>query len=289
MAAPYQDMSGKTVMITGFTAGIGRAAAHALAEMGADLVLVCRNESKGRDVIDAIERRSPGVSTTMLVGDLGVQADVRKIAEAHRADGRPLDVLFNNAGVVNLNRIVTVDGLDATFAINHLAYFLLTNLLLDSLRAAGSARVVCTASHAHKFGGGAMNFDDLQGEKKYSVARAYGQSKLANILFTHELAKREKGTGVTANSFHPGFVGSDFSKNNGLIATLLMTLGRPFARSSEKGAETGVYLCSAPSVVGQTGGYYTDMKQVAPAEYARSDADATRLWEISERLTGLSA
>jgi len=197
-------------------------------------------------------------------------------------------VLFNNAGVVNLKRIVTPGGLEATFAVNHLAYFLLTNLLVDSLRAAGSARVVCTASDAHKFGGGALNFDDLQGEKRYSVTRAYGQSKLANILFTRELARREADTGVTANAFHPGFVGSDFSKNNGRIATLLMTLGRPFARSPEKGAETGVYLCSAPSLVGQSGGYWTDMKQVAPAAYARRDADAARLWEISERLTGLA-
>ncbi len=288
MASLHHDMTGKTVMITGFTAGIGHAAAAALAGMGADLVLVCRNEAKGRAVIDALKARHPGASIDMLVGDLGLQEDVRKVADAYNASGRPLDVLFNNAGIVCQRREVTAEGLEATFAVNHLGYFLLTNLLLDSLRAAPNARVVSTASHAHKFGGGAMNFEDLQGESGYSMARAYGQSKLANILFTRELAKREASTGVTANAYHPGFVGSDFAKNNGVLAQVLMTLGRPFARSPAKGADTGVYLCAAPDVAGKTGGYYSNRKKVAPAPFAQSDADASRLWEISEAMTGLA-
>jgi NAD(P)-dependent dehydrogenase (short-subunit alcohol dehydrogenase family) len=287
MAAPSTDMSGKTVMITGFTSGIGRAAAHALAQMGANLVLVCRDRDKGERVISEIRQRTGGDSPELLVGDLGQQRDIRRIAGDWSARAQPLHVLFNNAGVVMQKRSVTADGLETTFAFNHLGYFLLTNLLLDRLRQAGRARVVSTASDAHKFGGGAMNLDDLQSERSYGVFAAYGQSKLANILFTRELARREGAAGVTANCFHPGFVGSDFSKNNGLLANVLMTLGRPFARSPEKGAETGLYLCSSPEVEDTSGEYFCDMKPARPSAHAQDDDAAAKLWAVSGELTGL--
>jgi NAD(P)-dependent dehydrogenase (short-subunit alcohol dehydrogenase family) len=197
-------------------------------------------------------------------------------------------VLFNNAGVVMQKRTTTVDGLETTFAVNHLGYFLLTNLLLERLRASAPSRVVCTASDAHKFGG-AIDFDDLQMEKSYPLFGAYGRSKAANILFASELGRREAETGVVACAYHPGFVGSDFSKNNGALAKLIMVLGSPFARSPAKGAETGVYLCTAPEVTDDSGAYYFNMKLHQPAPHARSQETAKRLWDVSERLTGLSS
>ena len=189
MTAPRVDMTGKHVMITGATAGIGEAAAFALAEMGADLTLVCRNPSKGEATLAELRRRSPRVAASMLVGDLGVQADIRRVAAEFLATSKPLHVLFNNAGVVQLGRSTTVDGLETTFAVNHLGTFLLTTLLLDRLRSSAPSRVVCTASDAHKFSGGGLDFDDLQSEKGYTTFGAYGRSKLCNILFAEEIGR----------------------------------------------------------------------------------------------------
>ena len=287
MPAPRIDMHGKTVMLTGFTAGIGKSAATELAEMGADLVLVCRNPDKGKAVIEELRAKVPGARLDMLLGDLGSQADVRRIAAEFLAWKRPLHVLFNNAGVVMRSRTTTVDGLETTFAVNHLGYFLLTNLLLECLRTSAPSRVVCTASDAHTFSG-ALDFDDLQSEKRFSIFGCYGRSKLANILFTRELGRREAQSGVTTSAFHPGFVGSDFAKNNGAIARAVMLLARLFARSPAKGAETGVYLCTASDVSENSGGYYFDMKPHAPNKHGVNDAAAKRLWEISEQLTGLA-
>lgn len=287
MAAPRVDMRGKTIMLTGFSAGIGKAAAGLLAEMGADLVLVCRNADKGKAVIEGLRAQVRDARLDILVGDLGCQADIRRLAAEFLAWNRPLHVLFNNAGVVMQKRSTTVDGLETTFAVNHLGYFLLTNLLLDCLRASAPSRVVCTASDAHKFGGG-LDFDDLQSQKSYSVFGTYGRSKLANILFARELARREAETGVSAASFHPGFVGSDFSKNNGAFARVIMALGKPFARSSAKGAETGVYLCTSPEMPNDSGSYYFNMKPLQPAKHAGGPETATRLWQASEQLTGLA-
>ena len=288
MVAPKIDMRGKSVMITGATAGIGQAAAFALAEMGADLTIVCRNKSKGDATLAEIQRRSPTCTASMLVGDLGVQDDIRRIASEFLATSKPLHVLFNNAGVVQLGRSTTIDGLETTFAVNHLGTFLLTTLLLERLRQSAPARVVCTASDAHQFSGGSLDFEDLQSESGYSTFGAYGRSKLCNILFTAELGRRESeaGSQVRAYCFHPGFVGSDFAKNNGLIARVLMTVGRPFARTSEKGAETGVYLCTSPDVADETGGYYFNMKSHEPSGHAKKAGVAERLWQVSETLTG---
>jgi len=286
MAAPHVDMRGKRVLITGFTAGIGRAAARELAAMGAELVLVCRSADKGEATMRAIRGRVPDARLEMLVGDLGRQADIHRIAEAFLQSDRTLDVLFNNAGVIIDRRTTTGDGYETTFAVNHLGYFLLTHLLREPLRAAGGGRVVSTASDAHKFNRGRLRLDDLQSEQRYTAMRTYGASKLANILFTRELARREREHGVTANAFHPGFVASGFAHNNGTLARIVMTGLSPFARSSEKGAQTGVFLCTSPSVAQTTGEYFQDMKPRLPARAAQHDGDAARLWELSESLTG---
>jgi len=291
VAAPYVDMRGKTVMITGFTAGIGRASAFALAAMGADIVGVCRNADKGQRVLDEMGRDHGSAKLEMLVGDLGVQQDVRRIADDFLASDRPLHVLYNNAGVFNLSRTTTVDGYETTFAVNHLGYFLLTNLLLKSLCKTGAARVVCTASDGYKFGG-RLDFDDLQAEKQYAGFRVYCRSKLAKVLFAKELGKREASRGLSAFSFHPGFVGSDLAKNNGLFARLVTSLVSPFARSLEKGGETGVYLCTAPELRERrdvTGGYFYNRKLRTLAANAQHPEDAARLWQASLELSGLSA
>jgi NAD(P)-dependent dehydrogenase (short-subunit alcohol dehydrogenase family) len=195
-------------------------------------------------------------------------------------------VLFNNAGVIMQRKTHTADGFETTFGVNHIGYFLLTVLLVERLQASAPARIVNTASDAHKSSGGRLDFDNLQAEKRFSIMRAYGSSKLANLLFTRELARRLEGRGITVNAFHPGMVGSDFSKNNGLLARIVMNLLRPLSRSPLKGAETGIYLCTSPEVEGETGHYYYDCKEHEPAEQATNDEDAKRLWELSEGWTG---
>jgi NAD(P)-dependent dehydrogenase (short-subunit alcohol dehydrogenase family) len=288
MAIESVDMTGKQVMVTGCTAGLGRAAAISLAKMGATLSLVCRNRDKGEDLVSEIQRTSGREDCDLYVGDMNSLSDIRAIAASFRKTDRALDVLFNNAGVVMLERTTTADGFETTFGVNHLAYFLLTVLLMDRLRASPTARVVNTASDAYKFSGGRLNFEDLQAEQKYSTFGAYGASKLANILFTRELARRVRDSNVTANAFHPGMVGSDFAKNNGWVAQVAMTLIRPIARSPQKGAETGIYLCTSPEVEGRTGGYYFNCAIHDTRAAARDDDDALRLWEISEKLTDAS-
>lgn len=286
MAMRKTDMTGRRVMITGCTAGLGRAATIAIADMGADLSLVCRNAERGEALARELRDGTAYGDVDLYVGDMGSQDDIRSIAERFLATDRPLHVLFNNAGVIMQRHTTTRDGLETTFGVNHIGYFLLTMLLLDRLEASAPARIVNTASDAHRHGIGRLDFDDLQGEKGFSFIRAYAGSKLANILFTRELAKRIEGRGVTVNAFHPGFVGSDFSKNNGLFASILMTALRPFARSPLRGAETGIYLCTSPDVEGQSGGYYYDCKPYEPAAHALNDDDAARLWSVSEHLVG---
>ncbi len=287
MAAKKVDMRGKTVLLTGFTAGLGRAAAFALAEMGADLYLLARNAEKGNRTLDAIRQLFPQANLELGVGDIGSMNDVRRMSAEFLASHETLDVLFNNAGVVNQQRRTTADGYEETFAVNHLGHFLLTHLLLENLRKSESGRVVSTASGAHRFGGG-LDFRDLQSVENYSTFGAYGRSKLANILFTRELARREAGSGITANCFHPGFVGSDFSKNNGLWARIMMTLGAPLARTPEKGAETGVYLCTSAEVQNISGAYFCDMRAIEPSAKVFSSGDAERLWDISLDLAGVA-
>lgn len=282
------SLAGRTCMITGATSGIGRAAAHGLARLGAGLVLVGRNRERGEATLEEVRRASGNDDVSLLLADLSCQAEIRQLAKEFLASGRPLHVLLNNAGVVNLRREETSDGIETTFAVNHLGYFLLTELLLERLKECAPARIVSVASDAHAQAGGRLDFDDLE-NRKYSIMKAYGRSKLANILFTRELARRLEGTGVTANCLHPGFVGSNFAKNNGAIAKLVMLLLKPFARSPEKGAETAIYLCSSPAVEGVSGEYFVDCEIRSPRDFARNDEDARRLWEVSQRMCDLAA
>jgi NAD(P)-dependent dehydrogenase (short-subunit alcohol dehydrogenase family) len=229
-------------------------------------------------------RAAGAADVALIVADLSVQAEVRRAAAEFLAGGRPLHVLINNAGVVNLRRTVTADGLETTFAVNHLAYFLLTALLLEPLRASAPARIVNVSSDAHKFG--RLDFDDLQNERRYRVMRVYGQSKLANILFTAELARRLAGSGVTVNSLHPGAVATGLGTNNGGWARRLIALLRPFFRSPDDGAATSLYLASSPAVAGVTGRYFVRCREKRPSAAAQDLAAAQRLWSVSEALTG---
>ena len=280
-------MHGRTCVITGATSGIGRATAVALAGMGATLVLVCRDRQRGVDTLAAIAAQTGRRDASLVLGDLAVQRDVRRIAAELLAGDRPLHVLINNAGVVNLQRTVTADGIETSFAVNHLAPFLLTNLLLDRLHRSAPARVVTVSSEAHRFG--RLDFDDLGNERHYRFMRVYGQTKLANILFTAELARRTDGTGVTANSLHPGAVATSLGKNNGAWARVIIALLRPFFRTAEGGAATSVHLASSPAVEGVTGRYFVDCRQKRPSPAAQDAAAARRLWDVSERLTGLAS
>ncbi len=271
----------KTCLITGPTSGIGRATALALAQRGMELVLLCRDRGKGAEL--AAEIAGTGAAAPMLlIADLASQAEIRRAAGEFLASGRPLHLLINNAGVVNLKRALTPDGLEATFAVNHLAYFLLTALLLDRLRASAPARIVNVASEAHRFG--PLAFDDLQGEHRYGAMRAYGQSKLANLLFTFELARRLEGSGVTVNAVHPGAVATGLGKNNGRWARALTSVLGLFFRSPDKGAATSIYVATAPTLAGVTGKYFANSREKRPSRAAEDGAAATRLWAMSESL-----
>lgn len=286
--AKNPDLSGKTCLITGATNGIGKAAALALAQLGPSLVLVARDPGRAEQTIKEITAKTGNRDVEVMLADLSSLEQVRRLAQDFEATGKPLHILLNNAGVVMLRREETVDGFETTFAVNHLSYFLLTNLLLERLAASAPARIVNVASDAHAYSGGPLDFDDLQSTKGYASMKVYGKSKLANILFTRELARRLEGSGVTANCLHPGLVGSNLAKNNGVIGNLATLLVRPFARSTAKGAETAIYLCTSPDVEGVSGKYFFDMKEKWPKRYAQSVADARRLWEVSAQMTGLA-
>lgn len=280
-------MHDKTVLVTGATSGIGRATARALAGMGARVVLVARNEAKGRSTIELIRRATSNDRLDLMLADLSSQQSIRRLARDVRSRYERLDVLVNNAGEFFGRRLVTGDGFEMTFALNHLAYFLLTDLLLDLLKAGAPSRIVSLSSGAQRVGH--ISFDDLQGEKGYSGMRAYSQSKLANLLFSYELARRLEGTGVTANALQPGTVRTNFGRGeaSGWMG-FMVRLYAPFMRSPEKGAETVVWLASSSEVKGISGGFFSDRKQVrsSPESYDRDVAD--RLWMVSEELTGLS-
>lgn len=275
-------MKGKTVLITGANQGIGKASAIALGKKGAKLVLVCRNAEKARAAIADI-KEAGATDVSLIVGDMSSQADIRRIASEFKANHDRLDVLLNNAGALVTSRRTTVDGIEETFAINHLGYFLLTDLLLDTLEASGPARIVNVASEAHR--GARMHWDDLQFERGYTSFSAYGQSKLCNLLFTRELARRLKGTNVTANCLHPGVVASGFGQTYGGFFSALMSVAHLFMISTEKGAKTQVYLASSPEVEGVTGKYFDKCKPRTPNKEAQSDEAAARLWTISEKMT----
>ncbi|GAA3135679.1 NAD(P)-dependent dehydrogenase (short-subunit alcohol dehydrogenase family) [Kribbella aluminosa] len=274
--------TGWTVLVTGGTGGIGKATAAGLAALGARVAITGRD--RGRAEAAAAEiRAATGGQVDVFVADLTSQAEVRRMAADVLADLPRIDVLVNNVGGYWNTRHVTADGLERTFALNHLAPFLLTGLLLERLGDSGAGRVVTVSSGAHY--GARINFEDLQAERSYSGERAYGQSKLANILFTRELAKRLHGTTVTANALHPGVVRTSFGgEDPSSVQRVLVPLLWPFLKSPARGAATSIHLASAPGLEHVSGQYFVNGKPKASSSRSHDEADARRLWEISEEL-----
>jgi NAD(P)-dependent dehydrogenase (short-subunit alcohol dehydrogenase family) len=279
-------MKGKVCVISGATSGIGLVAAERLAAMGARLVLVGRDKARGEAALGRIRRQAPAAELRIHYADLSRLAEMNHLAAEIAALEPRIDVLINNAGAMFNERRVTEDGFERTFALNHMAYFVLSNRLKERLIAAAPARIVNVASDAHR--GNTLDFADLQSAHGYRGFTAYGRSKLANILFTRELARRLAGTGVTANCLHPGFVATRFGDNNsGLFRLGLGFAKRFFALSPEEGAKTIVYLATAPEAADITGGYFAKSRPATPTAAARDDAAARRLWEESARLANL--
>jgi NAD(P)-dependent dehydrogenase (short-subunit alcohol dehydrogenase family) len=273
-------MQGKTVIITGATSGIGEVAAIRLAEQGARIVFTAREEDRARGTMAKLHQAGPGADHAVHMADLSTLAEMKRIG-AVLAREPQIDVLVNNAGAMFNKRLETADGLEMTFALNHMAYFVITNLLLPRL--GPGARIVTTASNAHR--GAKLDFDDLQSRKGYSGFPVYSKSKLCNILFNRELARRIKGSGVTANALHPGFVATRFGDNSaGLMRTVLKVAKPLGAISPEEGAKTIIYLASSPQVAETSGEYFYECKVTTPTAEARNDDDARRLWEISESI-----
>jgi NAD(P)-dependent dehydrogenase (short-subunit alcohol dehydrogenase family) len=278
---------GKTVLITGGTGGIGRATAIGLATMGARVGITGRDRARAEEAADAIRRQSNDAAVDVFVADLSSQSEVRRLARDVLAAYPRLDVLINNVGGFWAHRHVTADGLEHTFALNHLAPFLLTNLLIERLRASAPARIVTVSSGAQSMG--RIDFDDLMGEVRYSGQRAYNQSKLANVMFTYELARRLDRSGVTANALHPGVTSTAFGAEDGVrvMAPIIAAL-RPFMRSAKRGAETSVFLASSPDAAGVSGRFFESRKARASQKASYDSATAARLWEVSADLVGLA-
>jgi NAD(P)-dependent dehydrogenase (short-subunit alcohol dehydrogenase family) len=280
-------MQGKTVVVTGGNSGIGFETAAALGAMGARMLITARNAGRGEAAVTMLTQRLGGAGAVeLVVFDLADLSSVRAGAAEILQRCPRLDVLVNNAGLILTDRAETVDGFEATFGINHLGPFLLTNLLRDRLVESAPARVVNVASTAHNQARKGMPFDDLQSTQKYAPMRVYGESKLANILFTSELARRLEGTGVTANSLHPGTVRTGYGADGdtkGLLA-LGIRIGQPLFMSPLKGARTSVFLASSPDVEGVTGRYFAKCKEKTPKRQALDSDAARRLWAVSEEM-----
>ena len=278
---PNQSMSGKTCLVTGGTSGIGLETASALAKLQAEVVIVGRDRAKTEGVVERIRNESGNPRVDFLIADLSSQREIRGLASEFLDRYPRLDVLINNAGAMFDRRLETVDGIEMTWALNHLAYFLLTNLLLERLKAGAPARIVNVASDAHR-GVPGIAFEDPEFKQGYRTIRAYAQSKLANILFTRELAKRLEGTEVTANSLHPGFVNTPFFLNKGRIGKLFEFMARFFSIDPQDGAKTTVYLATAPELDKVSGLYFQKSKAKQPRKTARDDEAARKLWSLSE-------
>jgi retinol dehydrogenase-12 len=276
----------KVCVITGGTDGIGKAAAYELAVQGARLLIHGRDPEKGVRAVAELKARSGNAGIDFLQADFGSLAEVQGLAAAVRERTSRVDVLINNAGGFFARRVLSKDGYEMTFAVNHLAPFLLTHLLRDTLKSTPLSRIVTTASAAHK--GATLAFEDLQAAGKYSGFGCYGRSKLANILFTRALSKRLQGSGVTATCLHPGFVRTEIGRDiHSPFGRLIFGLMSRFARSPEKGAQTLVYLAASPQVQGASGGYYFDCRPIAPAPAAEDDGVAESLWQVSAHMVGM--
>lgn len=273
------SMQNKTVLVTGATAGIGLVTARELARRGAQVTIVSRSPEKCVRVVDELKAETGNPNLEYITADLSLKEDVHRAAYEFKKRHTRLDVLLNNAGGVFMTRQVSKEGIEMTFALNHLNYFLLTHLLLDVLKASAPARIINVSSDAHR--GAKVNFGDIQWQKNYSGFAAYSQSKLCNILFTYELARRLEGSGVTVNALHPGFVASEFGKNNGFLMRLVLRLLSPVAKNTNDGASTSIYLATSREVDGVSGKYFVDAREVQsdPASYDRAAAE--QLWNLS--------
>ncbi|MBM4265080.1 MAG: SDR family oxidoreductase [Deltaproteobacteria bacterium] len=275
-------MSGKVCLVTGANSGIGLVTARELVRLGADVILSCRDERKGDAARAGIRQATGRDVAAILYADFASLDDVRRLAAEVQGIGRPLHVLVNNAGLMLTERRTTREGFEYTFGVNHLAPFLLTELLREHLRKSGEARIVNVASRAHKRA--QLDFDDLQSERSFDGWTVYCRSKLCNVLFNLELARRLEGTGVTANSLHPGVVATGFGRESTGLWKTILAIGRPFMTSPEGGARTSIFLASDPSVRGVSGKYFATCRPATPSKAGQSRSDAARLWEISERL-----
>lgn len=280
-------MSDKLCLITGANSGIGKATATKLAGMGMYILMLCRNEQKAERAKTEIIQKSGNSSVEILLADLSLQHDIREAAAKFNNRFDQLDLLINNAGFIASSREETPEGIEKTFAVNHLAPFLLTNLLLDPLKAAQAARVINVSSDTHRTAASSFELDNLQLQRDFSPMKAYGLSKLCNIMFTKELARRTADEALIANSLHPGVVRSNLTDDASWLMHLLFTIGKPFMKSPESGAETSVYLAISDEVGGVSGAYFKNKKRKKPAEIAEDQQLAQQLWERSAKLTDL--
>ncbi|MFV1885307.1 MAG: SDR family oxidoreductase [Balneola sp.] len=279
-------MNNKLCVITGANSGIGFETARELVRQGAFIVMVCRNEDKAEAAKSELLEENPGSGVDIILCDFASQDEIRKAANTITSSYDKIDLLINNHGFVAASYNETVDGLEETFAVNHIGYFLFTNLLLDQVKAAGKARIINVASDAHK--AGKFDPENIQLKENYSNWTAYGNSKLYNILFTIELAERLKGTGVTANCLHPGVIKSNFGSNSTFLVRLFWKIAGPFMKSNKEGAQTTIYLATADEVEEVNGAYFKNSKVTIPSDQALDKEAAEKLWEISEELCGLT-
>jgi retinol dehydrogenase 12 len=278
-------MKDKVVVITGGTSGIGEVAAETLAQMGARIILVARNKSRADATLVRLRRSGPGVVHSVYFADLARLAEMKRLAAEIADREPPIDILINNAGALFGTRRLTEDGLEYTFALNHMSYFIVTEGLRQRLLASGGARIINTASAAHQ--GATLDFDDLQSAKNFRAMTAYGRSKLCNILFTRQLARSLQGTNVTANCLHPGFVATRFADESGGLISRFAWLAKLFAISPAEGAQTIVYLASSPEVANVTGQYFYKCRPTTPSAPALDDRAALALWDRSAALADI--
>jgi NAD(P)-dependent dehydrogenase (short-subunit alcohol dehydrogenase family) len=274
-------MIGKTVVVTGASNGIGFITALELARLGARVLMVVRNEAKGKASLEQIKKQT-GQTPELFVADLSLVAQTRRVANQISAAAPKIDVLVNNAGGIFTERLETSEGLEMTFALNHMAYFVLTTALMDNLKASGAARVVSVASNAHNMA--RLRWDDLQAKEKFNGSVAYGNSKLMNILFSNELSRQFEGTSMTSNSLHPGVVATGFAQNASGAWKWFFTLAKPFLVTPEKGAQTSIYLASSKEIESATGLYWDNKRPLQPSAAALDQTSQKHLWLESERI-----